>query len=402
MIDIVPGASTAQTTASAGANAPSGQSGLSGSTPASNEPGTKTDSTSVAGAKNPASFADTLQEKLKLSALNKAAATVLPAPDGNLPTTVNQDIGASATPVQFVPAKADDPLATKDDKAHDEKADKAADSADSVSVASASPPPLPPPDPIALNTVNAIPVPVTQNSTATLPVNSSNVQDRAFQKPGESTSTASATSPSKAATLAVDQAKSDAIAANNDDKKNTGDTFQDALNNRLNSAESSPLNRSLPANVAPTVTRQVQVPLTSPHWATDVGNQLNWMAGNNQSRADLVLNPPQLGRIEVSITMNGDQATASFVSANPDVRDALQGSLPRLREVMADAGVFLGQASIGAGSFTQNQNGGEKGGKSPGDSFSSSGQSLLGSINRPLSMGPAQTIQGRGLIDLFA
>jgi flagellar hook-length control protein FliK len=146
--------------------------------------------------------------------------------------------------------------------------------------------------------------------------------------------------------------------------------------------------------------RPVQTPISSPHWADDVGNQLTWMVGKNEGKADLVLNPPQLGRIEVSLSISGDQATASFVSANPEVRDALQGSLPRLREILADTGIFLGQASIGADSSRQGGNNAETGRKSADDSFSAQGRTLIGSLNAPSST--IWTSGGKGLVDLFA
>jgi flagellar hook-length control protein FliK len=148
------------------------------------------------------------------------------------------------------------------------------------------------------------------------------------------------------------------------------------------------------------IARAVQTPINSARWADDVGNHLTWMVGQSESKADLVLNPPQLGRIEVSISITGDQATASFVSANAEVRDALQGSLPRLREILADTGVFLGQTNIGAGSSQQGGSNSEKGRKSGDDSFSSQNRTLVGSLNAPSSS--PWVGGGKGLVDLFA
>jgi flagellar hook-length control protein FliK len=93
---------------------------------------------------------------------------------------------------------------------------------------------------------------------------------------------------------------------------------------------------------------QIVTPVGNQHWETAVGNSLVIMSGAQQSRAELILTPPQFGRIEVSISMKGDEATAFFVSANPAVRDALESALPRLREVLADAGITLGQTQVGA------------------------------------------------------
>jgi flagellar hook-length control protein FliK len=92
---------------------------------------------------------------------------------------------------------------------------------------------------------------------------------------------------------------------------------------------------------------RVESSFGSRQWTEDVGQKIVWAAGRNEGRAELVLHPPHLGRLEVAITVSstGD-STALFVSANPQVRDALEQSLPRLREIMAEAGIALGQASI--------------------------------------------------------
>jgi len=45
----------------------------------------------------------------------------------------------------------------------------------------------------------------------------------------------------------------------------------------------------------------------------------------------------------ISLSMSGDQANAVFISASPEVREALENAMPRLREILADAGVTLGR-----------------------------------------------------------
>lgn len=115
---------------------------------------------------------------------------------------------------------------------------------------------------------------------------------------------------------------------------------------------------SSPSPAAPT---RIDSPVGTTAWNDELGDKLVWMSNRNESRAELVLNPPHMGRIEVSITVNGDQANAVFVSANPAVRDALEGALPRLREVLADAGVRLDQAHVGSDSPGHQPDGRESG-----------------------------------------
>ena len=72
-----------------------------------------------------------------------------------------------------------------------------------------------------------------------------------------------------------------------------------------------------------------------------------WMVGRSETRAELILNPPHLGKVEVSISITGDQTTAQFVAASQATRNALEEALPRLREVLAQAGISLGEANVG-------------------------------------------------------
>jgi len=92
----------------------------------------------------------------------------------------------------------------------------------------------------------------------------------------------------------------------------------------------------------------VQTPVGAHGWDGAVADKLVWMVGRQEQRAELVLNPPQMGRIEVSISINDGQTSTLLVSANPAVRDALEAALPRLRELLADAGINLGQTQVGA------------------------------------------------------
>ena len=141
---------------------------------------------------------------------------------------------------------------------------------------------------------------------------------------------------------------------------------------------------------------RIDTPLGQAGWHDEMGQKLTWMVGNNRQQADLVLNPPQLGRIEVSLTMNGDQATAIFTSANPAVRETLEGSIHRLREVLADAGVSLGQTQVGSESPQQSARRNETG---PNANES---VRYASAIPLPSVQPVARAGAGRSMIDIFA
>lgn len=93
----------------------------------------------------------------------------------------------------------------------------------------------------------------------------------------------------------------------------------------------------------------------SAEWGGAVGEKVLWMANQNHQVAELHLNPPNLGPLEVRLTISNDQASALFVSNHSAVREAIETALPRLREMLADNGIMLGNASVGSESFNQQQ-----------------------------------------------
>jgi len=116
-----------------------------------------------------------------------------------------------------------------------------------------------------------------------------------------------------------------------------------------NLSESSPL--ALPS-------ARVQVPVGQQGWAREVGQQLMMFVSQDVSAAKLHLNPRHLGPMEMQINLDGDKANVSILSQHSVVREALESSLPRLREMLAESGLNLGNVNISQhGSSGQNGRG---------------------------------------------
>lgn len=81
-------------------------------------------------------------------------------------------------------------------------------------------------------------------------------------------------------------------------------------------------------------------------WSQALGDKIVWMAAGAQQTATLTLNPPNLGPLQIVLNLTNDQATANFFTTQPEVRQALETAFPRLREMMSEAGIQLGQASV--------------------------------------------------------
>ena len=221
------------------------------------------------------------------------------------------------------------------------------------------------------------------------------------RRPTSDTSPTSLASTAQTASLAEarfssrSDAANTAILAGDSTSGNNGNTpaFATTLaaTNAANASAAS-------ANQAQTPT--VTTPLNTPNWSHDFGTGVVWLAKNDQQVAQININPPQLGPVQISISLNGDQASATFISPHPEVRQAIQDSLPQLRDMFATAGINLGQANVGTQLPSQNR-------EAPyqfGNEARSSGENaILSPDSHSSSTSTGIPIQrGRGLVDLFA
>ena len=86
--------------------------------------------------------------------------------------------------------------------------------------------------------------------------------------------------------------------------------------------------------------------LLTPDGARQLADRFAMIARARGGVAELKLNPPSLGTMEVRVSLEADKAHVHFVSANPAVRDVLEAAMPRLREALAQDGLSLGDASV--------------------------------------------------------
>ena len=106
-------------------------------------------------------------------------------------------------------------------------------------------------------------------------------------------------------------------------------------------------------NAAPAA---IAVPLRHPDWSDELGNRVTWMIRQDVQSASVKINPPHLGPLEVKVSITNDQVNVSFASHHAPVREALDASMPRLREMLGDNGLQLGDANVTHHSFSdQNQ-----------------------------------------------
>ena len=115
----------------------------------------------------------------------------------------------------------------------------------------------------------------------------------------------------------------------------------------LNSATSTASLNTVPQDIS------VDLPVGQPKWGGEFAQKVVWMTTQQHQVAEIRLNPAHLGPVEVMLSITQDQATAQFLSPHLAVREAIEAALPRLKEMMAENGIQLGNVMVGADSFQQ-------------------------------------------------
>ena len=140
--------------------------------------------------------------------------------------------------------------------------------------------------------------------------------------------------------------------------------------------------------------------LRDKEWNNEFAQKVVWLATRNTQAAEITLNPPHLGAIEISLRLDHDTATASFASGNADVRERIETALPRLREMFASVGIELGQANVSAESF---RHGGSPG-QSAHEATPARSDGAILAVGRQATPIAATMVVGHGqrLVDIFA
>lgn len=104
-------------------------------------------------------------------------------------------------------------------------------------------------------------------------------------------------------------------------------------------------------------TTQVPLPMQHPQWGDALSEKVMWVTNQKLQGAEIKLNPPQLGPIEVRVSLNNDsgqsQAQVHFTAQHALTRDALESAMPRLREMFNANGVDLVDVNVSDRSFAE-------------------------------------------------
>jgi flagellar hook-length control protein FliK len=99
------------------------------------------------------------------------------------------------------------------------------------------------------------------------------------------------------------------------------------------------------ANVAQPA-MQGSLNMLQPSWGEAIVQRVMWLSAQGLKSAEIALDPPELGALQVRISTQHDQAAVSFTSPNAQVRESLDQNMPRLREMLDQQGLSLADSSV--------------------------------------------------------
>ena len=112
------------------------------------------------------------------------------------------------------------------------------------------------------------------------------------------------------------------------------------------------------AQTVPVDTKQLVLdhPVSDPQWGEHLNQQIVWLGSQKINSALIKINPQELGPLEISIkVLENNDSNISITAQSQQVRELIEQSMPRLREMMAEQGIQLSQVSVDADANPQRQ-----------------------------------------------
>ena len=167
-------------------------------------------------------------------------------------------------------------------------------------------------------------------------------QTGSSQTGGVAASAAASTPPNDAETKAVaipatlnPQAANDTKSLSGDALTSLGTSMHLGIRNHSEAAEVAPAAQNSPSTSAPDPVDQVVMALKGKFDA-------------RTGKAEITLDPPNLGPVKVSVTLDGGVLTAEFRSDSDLVRNLLKGNLEKLKSVLQGQGVVVDRLAVAA------------------------------------------------------
>ncbi|MFG1498235.1 flagellar hook-length control protein FliK [Saccharospirillum sp. HFRX-1] len=112
--------------------------------------------------------------------------------------------------------------------------------------------------------------------------------------------------------------------------------------------------------------KRVDRPLVSAEVSRQLSERIQMMSQGEIKHATIRLDPPELGTLEIKVTVQHDQTQVQITSPNPQVREALESQSVRLREILEQQGLNLSNLDVRDQSSNGNADSGDGSGNRRG------------------------------------
>ena len=97
---------------------------------------------------------------------------------------------------------------------------------------------------------------------------------------------------------------------------------------------------------APLLETTIALPMQDPAWGDTLSERVVFMSGQKIQNAEIRLTPAELGPVRVSVSVEDGATNITFNAQHAATREAIEAALPRLREMLNEQGLSLGNASV--------------------------------------------------------
>ncbi|MFT5484904.1 MAG: hypothetical protein ACI9GW_003573, partial [Halieaceae bacterium] len=99
------------------------------------------------------------------------------------------------------------------------------------------------------------------------------------------------------------------------------------------------------------------VPMGDPNWNNAFVGRMKMLVNSDIQYANIQLNPPDLGKVDIKISSEGDQTKVLFIVQNATAREAIEQAMPRLKESLEQGGLQLAHSEVADQSQSQRHEG---------------------------------------------
>ncbi len=127
-------------------------------------------------------------------------------------------------------------------------------------------------------------------------------------------------------------------------------------------------------------------------FAGEMATHVRVLKSQSGGEVKLNLHPAELGRMSISVSTEGNETRVAFVVETSQARQAVEAALPRLRDMLENAGLSLSDSDVSEQRNPQADSGDKGPGSSRGDSTSPDGDDVSATTVLSLTVDPDRLV----------